>query len=242
MSNYNSKILFKNIKYFIGISFSSIASNESAVAVVDNNLNLIFLDKLFTLNDISFFLKNFQGIQNTLVAISMAKNEIMISSRWKYLSRIYHPVNLNSSISNKDGWADRFSKKGTDLFLDLKNKGLFIYRFDIHNAKTAFGCNAAFLDRTPADCKALQTGLKYKLNMNQLPSNMLPVSQLEAILGAYTVFTYSLDINNKYCIKLFNFHNLDVIGFRQGLCRTPFSTLSIDITPASNNICTCAML
>ena len=153
-----------------------------------------------------------------MIAVSMAKNEIMISSKWKYLSRIYHPVNLNSKIVNRDAWTDRFSKKGTDLFESLKENGYSIYRFDIHNAKTAFGCNEAFLDRTPADCKALQTGLKHKLHLNELPSNMLPVSELEAILGAYTAYSFARDIENKKCKKLFQFHNLDVIGFRQGVC------------------------
>ena len=42
------------------------------------------------------------------------------SSKWKYLSRVYHPVNLNSHLKNRDSWADRFSYKGTDLFKHLK--------------------------------------------------------------------------------------------------------------------------
>jgi hypothetical protein len=211
------KTEFKSKKTFIGISFSSIAANESAVAIVDDNLNLILMDKLYTLHDVEYFLNNFQGIQNSIIAVSMAKNEVMISSRWKYLSRIYHPVNLNSHLANRDCWADRFSKKCVDFFRNMKNNGLAIYRFDIHNAKIAFGCNSAFLDRTPADCKALQSGLKYKLNMQTLPNNMLPVSELEAILGAYTAFSFATDVDNRKCKKLFNFYDVDVIGFNQGV-------------------------
>lgn len=217
MKNYSTKPQFKDKKTFVGISFSSISTNESAVAVLDNDLNLLLMDKLYTLQDVSYFLKNFQGVQNSMIAISLAKNEVMIGSRWKYLSRIYHPVNLNSHIKNRDSWADRFSKKGTDLFTELKNEGYSIYRFDIHNAKIAFGCNEAFLDRTPADCKALQSGLKYKLNLEHLPSNMLPVAELEAVLGAYTAFAYTKNCQDFNCQKLFDFHNLDVIGFRQGV-------------------------
>lgn len=216
MNKYFSKPEFQDKKFFVGISFSSISSNESAVAVLDDNLNILLLDKLYTLNDVDFFLKNFQGIKNSVIAISMAKNEVMINSKWKYLSRVYHPVNLNSNLKNRDSWADRFSKKGVDLFKNLKKDGYSIFRFDIHNAKTAFGCNEAFLDRSPADCKALQSGLKYKLNFDNLPSNMLPVSELEAVLGAYTIFSFAKDFDNKKCKKLFDFHELDVIGFRQG--------------------------
>ena len=217
MHKYFSKPEFKNKKLYIGISFSSISTNESAVAVLDDNLNIILLDKLYTMHDIEHFLKNYQGAKNAVIGISMAKNETMISSKWKYLSRVYHPVNLNSHLQNRDSWADRFSYKGTDLFKHLKNDGYDIFRFDIHNAKTSFGCNEAFLDRTPADCKALQAGLKYKLNLDNLPDNMLPVSELEAILGAYTIYSFAKDINNKKCKKLFEFYDLDVVGFRQGV-------------------------
>ena len=221
-----NKILekYKDKKTFIGISFSSIPSTESAVAVIDENLEVISMDKLFSIHDIHNFLTNLQGIKNSIIAVSMSKNEVMIGSKWKYVSRVHHPVNLNSRILNHDGWADRFSKKGTDIFRNLKEEGYDIFRFDIHNAKLAFGCNEAFLERTPADCKALQSGLREKLNMKSLPTNMLPVSELEAILGAYTVFCYSKQ--NQKCKKLFDFHGLEVIGFLQGLAFTPLRTLS----------------
>lgn len=217
MNKFITKPEFRDKKTFIGISFSSISSSESAVAIFDEKLNIRLLDKLYSMHDIEHFLKTFQGAKNALIAVSMAKNETMISSKWKYLSRVYHPVNLNSHIKNRDFWADRFSKKGADLFKHIKNEGYSIFRFDIHNAKLAFGCNSAFLDRTPADCKALQTGLKYKLKLDSIPVNMLPVSELEALLGAYTVYSYANDINNEKCKILFHFHDLDVIGFNQGL-------------------------
>lgn len=215
---------FKDKKTFIGISFSSIPSTESAVAVIDENLNVISMDKMFSLHDIIAFLNSLSGIKNSVIAISMSKNEVMIGSKWKYVSRVYHPVNLNSRIKNLDGWADRFSKKGVDIFKELKSSGYDIFRFDIHNAKMAFGCNEAFLERSPADCKALQYGLREKLNMQTLPSNMLPVSELEAILGAYLIYCYSME--NQKCKKLFDFHGLEVIGFLQGLDLVPLSTLS----------------
>lgn len=219
MNKHTTKPDFRDKKAFVGISFSSISSSESAVAILDDKLNLLLMDKLYTLHDVEYFLKNYQGAKNSMIAVSMAKNEVMISSRWKYLSRIYHPINLNSHLANRDCWADRFSKKGTDLFKNLKEDGYSIFRFDIHNAKSAFGCNDAFLDRSPADCKALQTGLKFKLNLENLPSNMLPVAELEAVLGAYTAFSYAKDTKGENCKKLFNFYDLDVIGFRQGVCR-----------------------
>ena len=46
---------------------------------------------------------------------------------------------------------------------------------------------------------------------------MLPVAELEAVLGAYTAYSYAKDSKNEKCKKLFEFHDLDVIGFRQGV-------------------------
>ena len=42
----------------------------------------------------------------------------------------------------------------------------------------------AYKERTPIDCKSLQDTLRMKYDMRELPVNMLPVAQLEAILGA----------------------------------------------------------
>lgn len=202
---------YKNKTTFVGISFSSINTVESAAVVVDENFKIISMQRLNSYHDVEFWLKNLQGVKNTLIAVSMPKNEIMISNKWKYTSRIYHPVNLNSKIKSRDGWARRYSKKGTELFKELKSEGYDIFRFETSNVKRKLACNEAYTERTPADCKALQTAIKYKLNVKDLPHNMVPVAQLEAILGAFTAafaFNGSHDIK-----KLFEYGSLDVLGF-----------------------------
>ena len=44
---------------FIGISLGGLSTTESAVAVLDKNLRVILLDKLFAMNDVKYFLNNF---------------------------------------------------------------------------------------------------------------------------------------------------------------------------------------
>ena len=156
------------------------------------------------------YLKNLQGVKDSLIAVSLPKNEIMISNKWKYTSRIYHAVNFNSPIKSRDGWARRYSHKGVEFFKVLKSQNYDICRFEVANSKHGLGCNEAYLERTPADCKALQTALKMKLGMEELPTNMLPVAQLEAILGAYTAGEAFFGNDAK---KLFEYETLDVIGF-----------------------------
>ncbi len=175
----------KNSKVsFIGISLSGLSTIESAVAVLNSDLKVITLDKLFSMNDVKYFIDNFPGKQNSVILVSIPENEIMISTKWKYCSRTYHPVNLNSHMINRDDWTNRFSSRGSDYFKMLSDKGVDIFRFDVDNIKMAFGNGFAFKERTPVDCKALQDTLRMKYNMRELPVNMLPVAQLEAILGA----------------------------------------------------------
>ena len=142
------------------------------------------LEKMFSMNDVKYFLDNLAGKQNSVILVSIPENEVMLNSKWKYNSRTYDAVNLESKIKNFDGWSNRFSTRGCEYFRELNEKGIDIYRFDIDNMKKIFGNCFAYRERSPIDCKALQDTLRIKYNMRELPANMLPVAQLEAILGA----------------------------------------------------------
>ncbi len=197
---------------FIGISLGGLSTIESAAAVLDRNLNIITLDKLFSMNDVKYFLNNFAGKQNSIILVSIPENEIMINSKWKYNSRTYHPVNLNTHMLNRDDWTNRFSSRGSEYFNELKQKGFDIFRFDIENMKVFFGNSFAFKERSPIDCKALQDTLRIKYNMRELPVNMLPVAQLEAILGAFLAQKIAINDNLFKYKKLGTFDNLEILG------------------------------
>lgn len=198
---------------FIGISLSGNTNNESAAAILNKNLKIITLDKLFTMKDVEFFIDNLPGKKNSLIMISIPENETMISSKWKYNSRTYQPVNLNSKITNKDDWTNRFSTRGSEYFQELKQNGIDIFRYDLSNAKKFLGCTSPFKDRTPLDCKSIQDSLKVKFNLKELPSNMLPAAQLEAILGAILAYTIINGQENVDYKVLYKYEDMDVIGF-----------------------------
>lgn len=198
---------------FVGISLSSTTTTESAAAILDKNLKIITLDKLFSMQDVQFFLDNLPGKKNSIIVVSIPENETMISSKWKFNSRNYHAVNLNSPIKNTDSWATRFSTRGCEYFSELKAKNLDIFRFDIDNAKKSIGYCSPFKDRTPTDCKSIQNTLKMKFGMRELPTNMLPVAQLEAILGACLAQTIANKEENEDYKKLYEYCDIDVLGF-----------------------------
>ena len=197
---------------FIGISLGGISTTESAVAVVDRNQHIVMLDKLFSMSDVKYFLDNFAGKQNAIILVSVPENEVMLSSKWKYNSRTYVPVNLDKKMMNRDGWTNRFAQRGSEYFKELSSNGIDIYRFDVDNMKKMFGNCFAFRERTPIDCKALQDTLRMKYNLRELPVNMLPVAQLEALLGALLAQMITTNNSDFEYKKIGTYEDLPVLG------------------------------
>lgn len=197
---------------FIGISLSGLSTIESAVAVLDKNLHVVMLDKLFSMNDVKYFLDNWAGKQNAIIMVSIPENEVMLNHKWKYNSRTYDLVNFDKKMINKDDWTNRFSSRGSEYFQNLKEEGYDIFRFDVNNMKKVFGNCYAFRERTPIDCKSLQDTLRMEYDMRELPVNMLPVAQLEAILGAFLGQMIATD-NKEFKYKQIGlYENLQIIG------------------------------
>lgn len=210
MQNFKTKKINKS--FFIGLSLGSNSANETGIAVMDKDFKVISLDKLHSMNDINHYFDIMVGKQDSIVCASIPENPTMINGKWKLLSREYQFIKSNKNLMNNDKWADRFSTRGCECFNQLKASGVDVYRFDLYNLKTYLGLNSLYKDRTPADCKHLQSFIKYQFNLDEIPSNLLPVSQLEAILGAYLSYVINrgqLDIDYK---KNFAFNGIDVIG------------------------------
>lgn len=171
--------------FFVGISLGSNSTNETGVAILDKDMKIVTLDKLFSMEDVRFFLKRLVGKQNSIINIAMPENPLMLNAKWKLMSREYQLVQSCELINQDSDWIQRYSHRGCDVFSDLKQEGIDVFRYDIHELKSSLSLSGVYKDRSPVDCKALQSALKFKYGFKELPSNMLPVSQLEAILGAF---------------------------------------------------------
>ena len=198
--------------FYIGLSLGSNSANETGVAVMDKDFKIISLDKLHSMNDISHYFEILTGKQNSIVCVSIPENPTMLNGKWKLMSRAYQFMRSNEHLLNNDKWADRFSTRGCECFNALKDEGVEIYRYDLYDLKTFLGLNSLYKDRTPANCKHLQSFLKYEFKLDNLPSNLLPVSQLEAILGAYLSYVINNGKINKDYKKKFDFKGIDVMG------------------------------
>lgn len=197
------------ITHLVGLSLGATSSIESGVAVRElSSGKLIHLDKLFSMNDISLFFENYPSIKNSAICVSLPWDNTMLEGKWRVLSKPYQLIHTLGNFPNSDNWMQRFSTRGSDLLEALKQQGADVFRFEVYLTRQKLNLYSNYKERSSADCKFLQSILKYEYGFEDLPSNMMPVAQLEAIVG--TILAEEKLKNNTK--KIFEFRNLDVIN------------------------------
>lgn len=171
-------------QYFIGLMLASGATTESGIAIIDRNNEIVFLDKLFTVQDIQHFFDNYSSLNEAQICISLPWDTSMLNGKWRIFSKLYQQLTKNDNFANTDNWTQRYSTRGNDYFTSLVEKGVSIRRFEMYLTRQALNLASNFKERSPADCKALQSALKIEYGFTSLLSNMMPMAQLEAIVGA----------------------------------------------------------
>ncbi|MBQ6516877.1 hypothetical protein IJI31_06840 [bacterium] len=198
------------INFFVGLSLGSASTVESGVVVLDKFNNLILVDKLFSMNDVQHFFDNYSSLKDSLITVSIPWDNSMLEGKWRILSKPYQMVNSNEHIINRDNWTQRYSSRGCEYFLKLKEQGVRINRFELYLARQKLNLYSNFKERSPADCKFLQNILKVEYGFENIPNNMMPAGQLEAIIGALV----SRETLNGNTNVLYEYKGLDVIGLK----------------------------
>ncbi len=198
------------IQYAVGISLAPASSIESGVAVREITTgNLTYVDKLFSMQDIQLFFDNYVSLKNSIICVSLPWDNTMMEGKWRVLSKPYQLIHSEEErFLNRDNWMQRFSTRGSELFLNLKNSGVDISRFEVYLTRQKFNLYSNFKERSSADCKFLQSALKLEYGFDNLPANMMPVAQLEAIIG--TILAEEKLKNNTE--EIFEFRGLSVIN------------------------------
>ena len=198
------------IQYSVGMSLGPSSSVESGVAVREIATGkLIYVDKLVSMSDVQLFFDNYSSIQNSVFCISLPWDNTMMEGKWRVLSKPYQLIHENEDrFLNRDNWMQRLAPRGSEIFMKLKEEGADIYRFEVYLTRQKFNLYSNFKERSSADCKFLQSALKYEYNFDSLPANMMPVAQLEAIVGCL-LGEEKLKNNTG---KIFEFRGLDVIN------------------------------
>ncbi len=197
------------ITHAVGLSLGPTSSVESGVAVREvQSGKLIHLDKLYSMNDVSLFFENYPSIKNSVIIVSLPWDNTMLEGKWRVLSKPYQLIHTLGNFPNTDNWMQRFSTRGSDLLTILKEQGADVSRFEVYLTRQKLNLYSNYKERSSADCKFLQAALKFEYGFDELPANMLPVAQLEAIVG--TILACE-KLNNK-TNKIFEFRGLDVIN------------------------------
>lgn len=197
------------ITHTVGLSLGPTSSVESGIAVRETTTGkLIHLDKLFSMSDVNLFFENYPSIKNSIICVSLPWDNTMLEGKWRVLSKPYQMIHTLGNFPNSDNWMQRFSPRGCDLLNLLKDKGAEIYRYEVYLARQKLNLYSNFKERSSADCKFLQSALRSLYNFEELPTNMMPVAQLEAIVGT-VLAQEKLNNNTK---KIFDFKNFDVIN------------------------------
>lgn len=174
------------ITHAVGLSLGASSSIESGVAVMElATRKLIHIDKLFSMNDVQLFFDNYVSKKNSIICVSLPWDNTMLEGKWRVLSKQYQLIhNEEDAFLNRDNWMQRFSTRGCELLTSLAEQGCDVVRFEVYLARQKLNLYSNYKERSSADCKFLQSVLKYEYGFDELPSNMMPVGQLEAIVGA----------------------------------------------------------
>lgn len=210
----HSAFIGRNMKYFAGLSLASDSGMDSGIAILDENSTLIFVDKLYKVNDIIFFFDNYSSLKDTKICVSLAWDRRLLNGKWRVLSKPYQLVTTNVNMPDQDHWTQRYSTRCCDYFASLTGKGVQIDRFELYLTRQSMHLNSCYKERSPADCKFLQQTLHSEHGI-KLPVNMMPMSQLEAIVGAILA---KETVKNKANIKqISSFKGLNVVDVIQSV-------------------------
>ena len=201
------------MEYYMGISMSMASTIDTGVAVIDSFGKIILIDKLFTMKDIQFFMDNYSSLKQSHIAISLPWDNSMLEGKWRILSKPYQMVRTNENLLNRDNWTQRYSTRGCEYFKTLVDKGIDICRFELYLTRQKLSLSSYFKERTPADCKFLQNALKTEYQFEDIPPNMMPMAQLEALVGAIIMRERANNPDN--IKKIFEFNGIDVINIEE---------------------------
>ena len=197
------------ITHTVGLSLGPTSSVESGVAVREVATGkLIYVDKLFSMNDVNLFFENYASLKNSAICVSLPWDNTMLEGKWRVLSKPYQMIHTLGKFPNTDNWMQRFSTRGCDLLNSLKEQGCDISRFEVYLTRQKLNLYSNFKERSSADCKFLQGTLKVEYGFDELPTNMMPVAQLEAIIGTILA-QEKIKGNTK---EIFRFKNIEVIN------------------------------
>ena len=198
------------MEFYIGVTPANEPSNEIGVCIMDNNLNIIYLDRFTSIKEFGFFIDNLSNKSLTSILISLPMAFNLLDAKWKLNAQKTVLNDLNCELPKKK-WNNQYSEKLSNMLMEYKDNFKIIYRYNIKQVRMMLNVQSPYINHSSADCRFLQSALKLKFNITPISNNLYPITQLEAMLGAYCAY---LIANNKKEIKFSKvFKDIEVVKF-----------------------------
>jgi hypothetical protein len=170
---------------FIGVALGESGSAETGIAILDKNLNLLRVDKAYNLSDLKSNFAHIAPPQSVIACVSMPRNVMMLNGKWRIESKNTKSLKLGNFETEKYAWTQRFSDRGSELCRNFIEEGMEVFRYNCYHTQTSLQITPPYRSRTPAACKYLQMVLENKLKISGMPTNLIPLPAMNAIIGAY---------------------------------------------------------
>jgi hypothetical protein len=182
-----SRASLTNKWYFVGIDMAPIDSLETGIAALDRNKRVMRMDKLNEDEQLLLFLDNLAPAENIVVALDIPKS-LSIPSKWRQQQVKMHPLCLLDEGPHipEPVPTDRYAQRAKDFYDAVRSRGILIMGFFAAHARLRYSLNIPYRTRSPQGCRALQSLLKQRLRIEDVPSNLAPSSVLDAMIGAYS--------------------------------------------------------
>jgi len=203
---------FNNKLCFVGISLTSSSQSETGIAVLDRNLNLIRVDKIFAINDLEPYLKNLAPADSLVICVDLPKNITAASGKWRQESKNVNFFRARKNLDSDFEWAERFSDRGTDFCKTLGEMNIDVYRYYGYFTKNILKLNPPYKSRSPVACKALQMNIQNYLKIECIPTNLIAISGLDAIIGAYTAWKIATSEEDDGYKLIGKHKNIDIVS------------------------------
>ena len=88
------------MNYYVGLSLTAGSTMDTGLAVLDEDYNLIMVDKLYKMSDVIFFFENFSSLKQSKICVSLPWDRTLLNGKWRILSKPYQLVATNPNIKN----------------------------------------------------------------------------------------------------------------------------------------------
>lgn len=181
---------------FVGISLGFTTMMETGIAIINRNLDLQRIDKIFNINELQDYLKMVAPAESLVICVDLPKTTHIINDKWRQEAKNVNALKLGRLDCSKYEWTERFSNRGSELCNALKLLNIDVYRYNCYFTKNILNLNSPYKSRSPAACKHLQLSIKNNLKISGIPSNLIALSGLDALVGAYTGWRMALSQEN----------------------------------------------